>query len=96
MRYQLYIYKSSDGFVRAVIRDTEKSLGSSGSVLLRDQSSYPEDNCKMVWKNAAFPVYIMCDVRESNGFVIAFAEDLQFLSADFRNETVNRIWESTR
>ena len=53
MRFQLWAYKP-DGYAQLAVVDTkfedEFRVGRSGYVMVRDQSVYPEDNGRFVWK----------------------------------------------
>lgn len=80
-KFIMYRYKregSNQWFY--AIRDTSLSIFTKNSYLIADQSSYPEDNLKMVWKTASYPsaVHDMI-MRDENHEVVASAVNPQFL-----------------
>lgn len=93
MRFQAYIYKGN-GYVSLVVRDNQIPLHRKGSVLLRDQSIYPEDNGKLVWKNASYPESVMDVVRKGKGFIIAEADSLMMLDANINPSVITYLWET--
>lgn len=63
-----------------VVRDTSKQIWTRGAYFVADQSSYPEDNLKMVWKHAAYPSSVHDVVmRDPNHEVVATATHIDFL-----------------
>lgn len=83
MRFQLIKYlKSSEIHFRYAVRDTDIPAHLSGAYLIADQSIYPEDNGKLVWKSAAYPTYIHCGIAEdANAQIIAEANHPDYLVA---------------
>ena len=91
MRFKLWIYLSS-GHITACVEDTSLPFFRKGAVLLRDQSSYPGDNGKMVWKNASCPSSVMHAVKAGKGFVIAESDCIDFLDASIRYNLLKGLW----
>lgn len=94
MKYKLWLH-CKDGYLSLVVQDTSKTSHIPGSWLLRDQSSYDEDNGKLVWKNAYSPFAVSCAVKDGGGICIAEAEYLFLLpDPNIPHETLNRIWSN--
>lgn len=95
MRFQMWIYSSEQlsGMPTVVVLDTAKELNKSGSVLLRDQSSYPEDNNKLVWKNAAYPTIIVDAVKKNGGYMVAEAHHISMLDANIKHNVLQYLWD---
>ena len=96
MRFQLWAYKP-DGYTQLAVVDTkfedEFRVGRTGHVLMRDQSIYPEDNGRFVWKNAAYPMAVKDAIRRGKGVLIAEASHLAALDANMSYNLVNYLWE---
>lgn len=92
MRFKLWVYMS-DGHVTACVQDTGKAFFDRGAVLLRDQSSYPEDGGKMVWKNASCPTSVMHAVKTGKGFVLAESDSLFILDANIQYSKLYNMWK---
>lgn len=92
MRFQMWIYciRGTD-IPTVIVRDKEVSIMRSGSVLLRDQSSY--GGFELVWKRAAFPSTVM-DCAEAKGFVIAESVTLATLDANIDPKILQHIWDN--
>lgn len=93
MRYELWVYKS-DGYTMLAVRDKEFNLSRGGSVLKRDQSSYPHNAGAYVWKNASFPDAVWSAIRRGKGVKIAEAMHIDALDANMQYNLINYLWES--
>lgn len=96
MRFQLWAYKP-DGYAQLAVVDTkfedEFRVGRSGYVMVRDQSVYPEDNGRFVWKNAAYPMAVKGAIKRGKGVLIAEANHLAALDANMPYNLINYLWE---
>lgn len=93
MRFQLWVY-NSDEYTRLAVVDTDFPLNRTGRVLLRDQSSYPEDAGRFVWKNAAYPMAVKDAIKRGKGVKIAESAHLLALDANMNYTIINYMWES--
>lgn len=93
MRFQLWVY-NSDGYTRLAVVDTDFPLNRTGRVLLRDQSSYPEDAGRFVWKNASYPMEVRDAIKRGKGVKIAESAHLLALDANMNYTIINYMWES--
>lgn len=96
MRFQLWAYKPN-GYAQLAVVDTkfedEFRVGRTGHVLMRDQSIYPEDNGRFVWKNATYPMAVKDAIKRGKGVLIAEASRLAALDANMSYYLVDYLWE---
>lgn len=92
MRFEIWLYKR-DNHVSMCLRDTTMPLHRAGSVLLRNQSSYPEDGGRMIWSRAAYPSSVWFVVEESGGFKIAEG-DVNMFDANLNWKILNYLWDN--
>ena len=96
MRFQLWAYKP-DGYTQLAVVDTkfgkEHRVGRSGHVMMRDQSIYPEDNGRFVWKNAAYPMAVKDAIKGGKGVLIAESNTIAAFDANMDYNLVNYLWE---
>ena len=95
MRFELWVYKT-DGYTKLAVRDKEFNLSRGGSVLMRDQSSYPEDAGRFVWKNASFPDAVWSAIRRGKGVKIAEANVVEAFDANMQYNLINYLWEDAQ
>lgn len=93
MRYKLWLYKK-DGLNNLVVQDTSIAHHSKGSYMLRDQSIYPEDGGKLVWKDAAYPISVHFAVKENKGICIAEAMHISTLDANMNWRVLDYLWKN--
>ena len=96
MRFQLWAYKPN-GYAQLAVVDTkfenEFRVGRSGYVMVRDQSSYPKDNGRFVWKNAAYPMAVKDAIKGGKGVLIAESNTIAAFDANMDYNLVNYLWE---
>lgn len=93
MRYKLWLFKN-EGFNNLFVEDTSLHPTSKGSFMLRDQSSYAEDNGKLVWKDAANPVAIYALIARKNAICIATAMHISTLDANMNWRVLDYLWKN--
>lgn len=80
MRYKLWKYVL-EGFTFYALQDTTLAAHQRGAWFVRDQSSYPEDNNRLVWKHAHAPMSVGL-LAHQHGSVVAQSDSVQYLPAD--------------
>ena len=93
MRYKLWLF-NNEGHHNLFLEDTVMKAGTKGSFMLRDQSSYAEDNGKLVWKDAAHPVAIHALIAKNKAICIATAMHITTIDPNMNWRVLDYLWKN--